>query len=69
MDKTSIIASSISAAVVLGGVALYMFKQRKWSDGTSIVYKDEAEQNILDWANQTRREFKKGGRRTKKHYK
>jgi len=68
MDKSYIIAGSASA-VVLGGLVFYMFKQRKWSDGTRIVYKDEAEKNILDWANQTRREFKKGGKRTKKHYK
>ena len=69
MDKPYIIAGSVSAAVVLG-LVLYMFKKRKWSDGTSIVYKDEAEENILD-------EFKplmtrKGGKRkkhTKKHYK
>jgi hypothetical protein len=70
MSATPIIASVISAIVVIGGLVWYS-KERKWSDGTRIVYKDEAEQNILD-------EFRplmsrKGGRRkkkyTKKHYK
>jgi len=68
MDKTSIIATAISA-IVLGGLIWYNSKERTWSDGTRVIYKDEAEENILNWANETRRKFKNGGKRTKKHYK
>lgn len=48
----------------VGGVKL-INRDSYWPDGTRKISRREAEQNISDWAEQTRREFR-GGKNTKK---
>jgi hypothetical protein len=53
---------------IVGGVVLFK-KETHWSDGTRIQSRQSAEENIINWANQTRRQYI-GGKKNKtlKHY-
>jgi hypothetical protein len=52
----------------LGGVVLFQRENSYWSDGTRKISRDEAEESIIAWRAQTRRENGiRGGKRTKKY--
>ena len=70
MSIAPILITVAASVLVLGSLSvLYKRSTSYWSDGTKIVYASDAIDNINEWANRTRNEFK-GGRRkkyTKKH--
>jgi len=73
MDETpTIIIITAGIIFLVGGVTLYNQENSYWSDGSKKVSRNAAEQTILNWRTQTRRDFGiKGGRKkyTVKHYK
>jgi hypothetical protein len=67
-QNPTIIIITAGILFLVGGVTLYNQENSYWSDGSKKIYKKEAEQSILNWRTQTKKEFGiNGGKRTKKH--
>jgi hypothetical protein len=67
METTpTIITIAAGILFLVGGVTLFKRENSYWSNNTRKIHKKEGEQNILNWARETRQEFGVGGRRTKK---
>ena len=70
MGIAPILLTVLSGILILGGAGVLLKRENSyWSDGTRKVSRVEAEQNIMDWARQTRQNGGIRKKYTKKQYK